>query len=121
MLFQVSTKGNWLSWLSFCLRATIEQSKDALLRFESLLDLKRDYMSVLDERGGSIRLNKLVDHLFKTPVVSVPYHAKMCEISYKTARQDIDRLISSGILTESENSTRPKYFFASHIVEIIFD
>lgn len=120
-LFQISTEGNWFDWLSFCLRGTIEQSKDAIVRFEALLKLRRQYMRLLDERGGSIRLNRLIEHLFKSPVISVPYHGIMCDISYKTARQDIDKLIESGILTESENNTRPRFFFAPGIIELIFD
>ncbi|MEM1253321.1 MAG: Fic/DOC family N-terminal domain-containing protein [Cyanobacteria bacterium P01_H01_bin.21] len=121
LLFQVSTQGDWLSWLSFCLRGTIEQSKDAIIRFEALLALRADYMQILDAQGGNIRLNRVIDHLFKTPVISVPYHRQMCEISYKTAKQDIDRLIQAGILAESESTTRPKYFFALDILNIIYN
>lgn len=121
LLFQVSTQGNWLSWLSFCLRGTIEQSKDAIVRFEALIGLRDSYMQTLDAQGGNIRLNRVIDHLFKTPIISVPFHKQMCEISYKTAKQDIDRLVQAGILAESESTTRPKYFFALDIIDIIFD
>jgi len=121
LLFQVSSQGNWLEWLTFCLRGTIQQSKDAIVRFESLLDLKKDYLKVLDMKGGNIRLNRLIDHLFKSPVVSIPYYADICNISYKTSKQDIDRLIEVGILTESNQSKRPKYFFALEIIAVIFD
>lgn len=121
LLFQVSSKGNWLEWIAFCLRGTIEQSKDAIARFESLLKLKKMYLQVLDTKGGNIRLNRLIDHLFKSPIVSIPYHAKMCNISYPTARQDVERLVEAGILTESAHKARPKYFFALRIIEVIFD
>ncbi len=121
LLFQISTTGNWLDWLSFCLRGTIEQSKDSISRFEALLALQRSYMQVLAEKGGNIRLNRVIDHLFQSPVISVPYHQNMCGITYKTARQDIDRLVEAEILTESENNSRPKYFFATEIIQIIFD
>lgn len=121
LLFQVSTQGDWLAWLSFCLRGTIAQSQDAIKRFEALLTLRTKYMQILDAQGGNIRLNRVIDHLFKTPVISVPYHKQMCEISYKTAKQDIDRLIQAGILSESESSTRPKYFFAPHIINVIYN
>lgn len=121
LLFQVSTQGNWLDWLDFCLRGTIEQSKDSVTRFEALLKLRNEYMTLLGEQGGSIRLNKLIEHLFKTPVIFVSYHAKMCNVAYNTARQDINRLVQVGILTASENNKRPRYFFALGIIDIIFD
>lgn len=121
LLFQVSTKGNWWAWLDFCLRGTIEQSKDSIRRFEALLQLKNEYMQLLDRKGGNIRLNRIIEHLFKSPVISAPYHADACSISYKTARQDIDRLIEVGILTESDINKRPRYFFALGIIDIIFD
>ncbi|MFG6098692.1 Fic family protein [Leptothoe sp. ISB3NOV94-8A] len=121
LLFQVSSQGNWLAWLDFCLRGTIEQAKDSVIRFEALLKLRDEYMALLDEQGVSIRLNKVIEHLFKAPVISVPYHANMCDVAYNTARQDIDRLVQVGILTESENNKRPKYFFALGVIDIIFD
>lgn len=120
LLFQVSTKGNWKNWINFCLRGTIEQSKDAVRRFDELLNLRNQYMELLSKSGGSIRLNRLIDHLFESPALTVPQLATMCSTTYPTARTDIERLVSIGILVESDMVERPKIYFAPEIVDIAF-
>lgn len=119
LLFQVSSKGNWKDWIAFCLRGTIEQSKDAIRRFDILLKLRSQYMELLNQSGGNIRLNRLVEHLFESPVITIPYLAEMCNISYHTARTDTERLRNASILVESDLG-RPKVYFASDILEIAY-
>ncbi|MCG8367602.1 MAG: Fic family protein, partial [Pseudanabaenales cyanobacterium] len=120
LLFQVSTKGNWRDWIAFCLRGTIEQSKDALRRFDKLLALRSQYMDLLNQAGGNIRLNHLIDHLFESPAITIPQFAEMSGIHYNTARADIERLVSTNILIESDIQARPKIYFASNILEIAY-
>ncbi|MGP1385140.1 MAG: Fic family protein [Thainema sp.] len=120
LLFQVSTEGNWSDWIKFCLRGTIEQSKDSIRRFDELLELRNQYMELLDQSGGNIRLNKLIEHLFESPAIRIPELAGMCDISYPTARTDIERLVRVGILMESNMVKRPKVYFAPHILDIVF-
>jgi Fic family protein len=121
LLFQVSSKGNWKDWIAFCLRGTIEQSKDAIKRFDMLLKLRTQYMDLLSQSKGSIRLNQVIDHLFESPAITIPQLAEICNISYPTARTDIERLASVGILMESDIQERPRIYFAPNILEIAFD
>ncbi|MBR8829672.1 MAG: hypothetical protein N5P05_001378 [Chroococcopsis gigantea SAG 12.99] len=121
LLFQVSSKGNWKDWIKFCLRATIEQSKDSIRRFDELLELREKYKILLNKCRGNIRLNRLIDHLFESPAITISQLAIMCDISYPTARTDIERLISVEILVDSDMSERPRIYFAPHILEIAFN
>ena len=121
LLFQVSSKGNWKDWIKFCLRGTIEQSKDSVRRFDELLKLRSQYMGLLDKSGGNIRLNRLIDHLFESPAITIPQLATMCGISYPTAQTDIERLVSVEILMESDIVERPKIYFAPHVIDIVFN
>lgn len=120
LLFRVSTEGNWKDWIAFCLRGTIEQSRDALNRFDKLLELRGQYMELLNLAGGNIRLNRLIDYLFESPAVTIPQFAEMCEIRYNTARADISRLVSANILIESDVLARPKIYFAPDILDIAY-
>lgn len=121
LLFQVSSKGNWKDWIAFCLRGTIEQSKDAIKRFDMLLKLRNQYMDLLSQSKGNIRLNQIIDHLFESPAITIPQLSEMCNISYPTARADIERLTNVGILMESDIQERPKIYFAPNILKIAFD
>jgi Fic family protein len=120
LLFQVSTEGNWDDWIAFCLRGTIEQSKDALNRLDKLLKLRIQYMEVLNQVGGNIRLNRLVDHLFESPAITASQFSRMCGVQYNTARADIIRLVNANILSESDMLARPKIYFAPDILEIAY-
>ena len=120
LLFQVSTKGNWQDWIAFCLRGTIEQAKDALIRFDKLLKLRKQYTDLLNQTGGSLRLNQLIDYLFESPAITVSQAAKVCNVGYNTARSDIERLVKAQILVESDIQARPKIYFASQILEIAY-
>jgi Fic family protein len=120
LLFQVSTTGNWQDWVKFCLRGVIEQSRDAVNRFDQLLHLRNQYMELLNHAGGHIRLNRLIEHLFESPAITIRQFSDMCNIQYNTARADIEKLVSNGILSESTLSSRPKIYFASEILEIAY-
>lgn len=121
LLFKVSISNDWESWIAFCLRGTVEQAKDAIKRFDYLLDLRRQYMAILDEAGGNIRLNRLVEYLFESPAITIPQLKTICEVTYPTARSDIERFVNVGILVESQLSRRPKIYFAPHILDIAFN
>lgn len=119
-LYKVSTQGDWHNWIAFCLRGTIEQSKDALNRFDQLVTLRNQYMEILAEAGGNVRLNKLLDYLFESPAITVSQVTEICGVRYNTARSDIARFIKANILAESDISTRPKIYFAPRILDIAY-
>lgn len=119
-LFNVSAKGDWESWISFCLRGTVSQARDAINRFDKLVELRERYLTTISQKGGSIRLNKIIDELFEYPVISVPQIAEVNRISYPTAKSDIVNLVNAGILDEFNVESRPKLFLADEIFDIAF-
>lgn len=119
-LYRVSTRGDWQNWIAFCLRGTVEQSQDALNRFDQLLNLRNQYMETLADAGGNVRLNRLLDYLFESPAVTVAQVSEICGVQYNTARGDISRFINANILAESDISTRPKIYFAPEILDIAY-
>ncbi len=121
LLFKVSAKGDWSSWIKFCLRGTVEQAADSIRRFDALLVLRSQYMEQLKLVGGNIRLSLMIEYLFeRSPAITASQAAKTFEISDPTARSDIERLVTVGILTESKITERPKIFIAPDIFKIVF-
>jgi Fic family protein len=117
-LFRVSTHGDWNGWLEFCLRGTVEQANDTVSRCEALLKLKATFVDRLQAKG-SMRLVRIVDGLFKSPMVRVVDAQKMLDVTYPTAKADIDRLVEAGILRElPEQSVRT--FYAPEVMDIAF-
>ncbi len=121
-LFEVSTKGRWNNWLSFCLRATIYQAKDAIKRCDQLLILKDKYSNLIMKKRENIRLNKITEMLFEFPVFTIPQVAKWLNVSYPTARVGILKLIDLKLLIVSDiKHGQSKFFVAPEIINIAYN
>lgn len=113
-LFEISTSAMWEEWIEFCLHGTIEQATSTLERCERLRVLREAYEQKIVDTGGSIRLNRIVKDLFVVPFVRVADLARVLDVSYPTAKADLDRLVEVGILTELPDVT-PKAFGAKEV------
>lgn len=96
LMFNVSAQGTWESWIRFCLEGVISQSIDTEKRCDRLLQLHREFHQRL--KGGSFRLPKQVDRLFSSPVITVNQYKDAFDVSYPTARSDLKKLESAGII-----------------------
>ena len=117
-LFRISTEGRWEDWINFCLNGTIEQAEDSIRRCSQLNALKDDMRARVT--SGSARLHQVIDKLFVHPVVTVPDLRDLLDVTYPTARSDVDRLVEASILTEVEGSTQPKAYAAREILSIAY-
>jgi Fic family protein len=116
-LFNVSSKGDWSAWIEFCLRGTIQQANDSISRCHKFKRLREDYLKRMTSH--SPRTCQIIEHLFTSPVVTIPILASRYDINYRTAQSDIMRLVQVGILTEIENA-RPRTFFSREIMGIAY-
>ena len=107
-LFNVSTKGDWEGWIRFCLEGVVVQSVDAEKRCDKLLKLQRDFHERI--KGGSVRLSKLVDRLFSSPVMTVTQYKKAFDVTYPTARSDLKKLERAGIVQPLANMPEISYY-----------
>ena len=118
-LLRVSTHNDWTGWIQFCLTGVIEQAKDTEYRCDRLVQLSASYRDRVTSLAGSWRLQNMVDALFLRPVISISSAAKHYNISYPTARSDIEKLLSAQILQEIPNSY-PKTYFAPEVFDITY-
>lgn len=118
-LFKVSSENNWSDWLSLCLHATIEQSIDSVHRIDRLVEIRNNYHEKIVNLDNSGRLHPTVDALFAEPLVRIPQLAGRHDVSYPTAKGDVDKLVQAGILKELEG-TYPKAFYAPEIMNIAY-
>jgi len=118
-LLRVSTHADWDGWIEFCLRGVIAQAADTESRCEQLLVLNQDYKQRLAAIGGSLRLSAIVDRLFAVPVIRTAGLGSQFNITYPTAKADIEKLVRAGIVTEIAGS-RTKTYVCSDILDIIY-
>jgi len=108
LMLSVSTKGTWEAWIRFCLEGVVIQAIDAEKRCDKLLHLHKDFHERL--RGGSVRLSKLVDRLFSSPVITVNQYKRSFDVSYPTARSDLRKLEESGIVQSLDSMDQITYY-----------
>ena len=119
LLLNVSQKGNWKAWITFFLNGVRQQSEDALLTIQKLLDLQSRYGALATGRRVPKIVNRLIDYLFGNPVISISTLSKVWEVPFPTVQRGVDYLIEKGILREITGRQRNRLFAASEIFDII--
>ncbi|HEX8412254.1 MAG TPA: Fic family protein [Thermoanaerobaculia bacterium] len=116
-LFAVSASGAWDDWLRFCLVGTVEVCRDAVARCDRLRAMRDDFHARADRQSG--RMHRLIELLFVNPVVTVTEAMRRLDVSYPTARADIDKLQALEIVRELPDSY-PKAFYAPAIMDAAY-
>ena len=119
-LFDVSARGDWDSWLAFCLDGTVVQAVDTIERCQKLLNLREDYHSRVLETKGKVRLGRIVEDLFAVPFTQIPRLAKRFDVTYPTAKSDVEMLLEKNILSELRDMPT-RTFIAHEIFAVAFD
>ena len=120
LLFRVSADGNWIEWLRYFLDAVATQSAQTRVLSERLIRLYQGYTTELRQKSAPARVFVLLDHLFDWPVLSAPQVADLLDVTYPTARKDIDLLEELGVLRIVDQETNwGKAWFVPELIEII--
>ena len=119
LLLTVSQKGDWKAWLTFFLNGVRQQSEDALLTIQKLIDLQKRYRTLGTGRRVPKVVNRLIDYLFASPAVSISGLSKAWEIPFPTVQRGVNYLIEKGILREITGRRRNRLFIADEILNII--
>jgi Fic family protein len=118
-LLAVSTDGDWRGWLEFFLTAVERQAADAVARAQGLQALRDHYRASVATARSSALLSVLVDALFETPALTIPRAAKQLDVTHRTARLNIGKLVDAGILIEVGERTRNKLFLAPGVLRAV--
>ena len=119
-LYDVSANGDWRGWLEFCLHGVVEQAQDAVRRCEALLDLQKKFREKVQSIRGSSRLGAIVDLLFSNPALQISPLADICDVSYNTAKSDVEKLQQLDILSETKINNI-KTFYCPDILRITYE
>lgn len=107
-------------WVASFLRGVDEQARDASRRAKRFQDLQLDWRTRLTGVRSSLPL-RLADHLFESPVVTIPQPADVLQVTYHSARRCVEKLVSAGILQPVGETRRGRTFVAGETVDAISD
>lgn len=78
------------------------------IRSDKLPALHHDFHARL--KGGSVRLSSLVDSLFESPVMLVTRVKQRFNVTYPTAKSDLEKLTALGIVERLIEMQQMTYF-----------
>ena len=119
-LFNISSTGNWTTWIDYCLQGVAEQAKATICRCERLLEIRKEFSERIAKVGGHVRLNLIIDAIFDSPFVRVVDLQRQLGISYPTAAKDVERLVQAEILSELE-TIYPKTFYSKEVFRVAYE
>lgn len=119
LLLQVSQRGAWRDWVLFFLIGVTEQARDAAWRAKRLQDLRDDWRRRLSQpRASSLPLT-LADSLFALPMITIPQARGTLGVTYAAAQNNVEKLVSAGILKQLGQATYNKTYIAEEILSIV--
>lgn len=114
----VSKHGQWNEWLQFFLQGVSEQSRNAVLKADQLLQLKSEYIRRVQEKRGSALVHQLVEALFLSPVLTIPMMSKSLERTFAGTQHAMNKLVDFGIVREVPSSPA-RLYVAWSIIQVV--
>lgn len=116
----VRTKNDMKQWLKYFLVGVAETAENATQTLSKLLELKDRLETALNTRLGkkSRNAHKLIQHLFKKPVIHVNHIKEVTNSTYKTANDLVSDFVAAGILVEMTGNRRNRIFVFDEYLQL---
>ncbi len=107
----VRDEGKWEEWLSFFLGGVEQVANEATSTARAIVALRDADLALIRSEGlAAANLMRLLDLLFRQPIVSAAYVRDRLEVRYQTANELIERCVAKGILSETTGRKRNRRF-----------
>jgi Fic family protein len=117
---EVRTKGNYEQWVKFFLQAITESAEDATATIDELTALHDKNIALISQVGRASKNAMLVfQYLEANPIIEIRKTAEALGITFNTASSAVNRLIDTGILTQTSNANRNRTFAYEAYLDIL--
>lgn len=117
LMLKVSVEGAWVEWIAFFLDVVEKSARASIDVIDRLLQLQETYRERVTLATKAANAVSLVDKLFDAPIVRVRDVQDAFNVTYRAARNTIDKLIEQGILIEFGH-LHPTVFIAPEILKV---
>jgi Fic family protein len=118
-VLDVSRQAAWSEWIDFFLDAVTKQANDAMRRSSQLLALRQDYRARTTSARRSSLLPAIIDRLFESPAITIATVAREFSVTYAAAKNNVEKLISAGVLNAPDAAGRNKVYLARDIIALL--
>lgn len=109
-LSAIRQDGSWESWLRFFLHGIAETAEEATATAEAIVRLREKHRALLQDRALGLNGLRLLDLLFRRPLVNVGLISDGLSIAFNTANKLAEQLETLGILEETTGGLRNRVF-----------
>jgi Fic family protein len=119
-LMAVRETGDWEGWTKFFLRGCAETAEEATATAQAIVDLRERHRDLVQERDLGTNGLRLLEMLFRYPIVSVNLTRDQLRLSFGWANKLIEQFESLGLLHETTGGQRNRrYRYAPYLA--LFD
>lgn len=120
-LMAVRHDGDWEGWLRFFLEGVRETAEEASASIRAINRMREEHHARIREQSGSGNAARLLDLLFRRPIINVPVVSRELAIAFNTATRLVHQLESLGMLEEMTGSQRNKRYQYAPYLAIFLD
>ena len=115
----VRDKNDLVQWFKFFLVGIIETAKNGIITFDKIMQLQKTTENNLQElRSRAANAQKIVDYLYKRPVINAEKVSEIARISMPSAYKLITDLESLNILHEITGGQRGKTYIHENYLKL---
>ncbi len=117
-LNSIRFRGDWEGWLKFFLRGVAIVGTEAAQTSDRILQMRDEHRAKFASNANALRL---LDVLFKSPLVSVQRCADQLDVSFVTANRLVEAFERQGILREITGRRRDRFYRYQPYVDLFRD
>jgi Fic family protein len=110
LLMTIRDEGDWETWLEFFLRGVAETAEEATLNARAIVDLRERQRSALVEGQLPPNALRLLDFLYRRPIVDVKLVSDELDVAFATANKLVDGFEEARLVDEVTGRKRDRIF-----------
>ena len=121
-LTRVRTANDLEQWIVFFLIGIVETAQHGLKTFKAIIALRQEYDTKILTLGSRAKnAQKLLQHMYATPIVNARLVEKELDISFSSANRLLKSLTDLGLLKESTGFSRNRLFVLEKYLNLFRD
>ncbi len=118
-LTKVRTDNDLEQWIIFFLGVLVESAEHGIDTYKSIIILREEYERKILTLGARTKnAQKLLQQMYKTPILSVRSVEKKLEISFSSANRLLKSMEEMGILTEIKGHSQSRLFVLEKYLDL---
>lgn len=118
-LAEVSSDGNWNSWVGFFAMGIEAAATDTTSRVSLILKVQESFQQRLREANAKGIVRDIAEGLTTSPYVTIAGVAARTGKSFQAASNAVTRLVELGILSERTGKSHHRLFAATEVVDVL--